>query len=289
MKQLMSHVEQLLQARLETGYRYGEHDLIVCDETLLEPFSTGQENTADIMLQGDNPCLSHLPQFSVRSRFAQIGLNMTGLHYNGDNTYIGHFVNHGPRAVRVDQDMPLGTLFDPSLSTQGNLLLETVRQSLDVAGNNFVIADQRGAIQWKPGQRACCTDNFALLGIHTNQDEFYEVDPEGPEIHMPQNGSVRKAVSQFLRPVYGDSSDNPFAVTSTVPVSTGDMYLTLITHHYDPLYHLSSVVIKPGSNWQSLYGDNSGIRCEYFSLPGLPIQRQDLPDYVFFTVHPARK
>ncbi len=285
----MSQVEQLLQARKEFGYRYGEHDLVVCDETLLEPFTPGQENAVQVMLQGDNPCFTRLPHFSVRSRFAQIGVNMTTLQNNGGNTYYADLVNHGPRPIRVDQNMPLGTLFEPSIATHGNQLLEAVKHSIDVAGNNFVLADHRGVIQWKPGQRPCCTDNYALLGIRTNQDEFYEVDPEGSEIQMPQNGSVRKAVSQFLRPVYGESADNPFAVTSTVPVCLGDMYLTLLTHHYEPLYHLSSVVIKPGSNWQSSNGDNSGIRCEYFSLPGLPVQRQDLPDYVFFTVHPDGK
>ncbi len=285
----MTRIEQLLQARQESGYRYGEHDLVVCEETLLEPFSTNPGKSAGILLQGENPCLSELPLFSVRSRFAQVGLNMTGLHNNGDNTYIGHVVNHGPRPVHIDQDMPFTTLFDPSLAAHGDQLLDAVRHCIEVSENGFVIADSRGAVQWRPGQRPCCTDNYSLLGIHINPEEFYEVNPDGPEIHMPQNGSVRKAVSQFLRPVQGDAAEHPFAVTSTLPVSLGDMYLTLITHHYDPLYHLSSVVIKPGSNWQSSNGDNSGIRCEYFSLPGLPVQRQDLPEYVFFTVHPDGK
>jgi hypothetical protein len=185
--------------------------------------------------------------------------------------------------------MPFTTLFDPSIAAHGGQLLYAVLNSIEVMEDDFVIADSRGEIQWRPGQRPCCTDNYSLLGIHINPEEFYEVDTDGPEIHMPQNGSVREAVSKFLRPVKGDAATHPFAVTSTVPVRLDDMYLTLITHHYDLLYHLSSVVIKPGSNWQSSNGDNSGIRCEYFSLHGLPVQRQDLPEYVFFTVHPDGK
>jgi len=285
----MTRIEELLQTRQELGYKYGEKDLVVCDETLLDPFTTTQGDSVRIILSGENPCYSHIPQFSVRSRFAQVGLNMTGLHNNGDNTYIGHIVNHGPRAVRIHENMPLGTLYDPSIAAQGEELIEAVRQSMDVQGNNFILADSHGSVQWKPGQRPCCTDNYSLIGIPLNREEFYEVDPDGDEIEMPQNGNVRKAVSSFLRPVYGDAAEHPFAVTSTVPVCLGDMYLTLITHHYDPLYHLSSVVIKPGSNWQSRNGDNSGIRCEYFSLDGKPIQRHQLPDYVFFTAHPNGK
>lgn len=285
----MNCIEQLLQARRESGYRYGKHDLVVCKEKLIYPFLTNPFQSASILLQGENPCFSQLPLFSVRSRFAQIGLNMTGLHNNGNNTYIGHVVNHGPRSVYIDQGMPFTTLFDPSIAAHGDQLLYAVMNSIKVMEDDFVIADSRGTVQWRPGQNPCSTDHYDLLGIRINKDEFYEVDPDGPEIHMPQNGSVREAVSQFLRPVQGDSAEHPFAVTSTLPVSLGDMYLTLITHHYYPLYHLSSVVIKPNSNWLSLNGDNSGIRCEYFSLHGLSVQRQDLPDYVFFTVHPKGK
>lgn len=285
----MSRIEQLLQARQELGYRNSTNDLLVCDETVVGPLATSQENTIRITLAGENPCFSPLPQFSVRSRFAQIGLHMNGLHSNGDNTYLGHLVNFGPRPVKIGQDMPLGTLYDPSIATRDEDLLQAVKQSVDVSGNNFVLADTKGRIQWKPGQRPCRTDTYSLLGIKVNQDEFYEVDPDGGPIAMPLNGDLRKAVSQFLRPVHGDAANHPFAVTSTVPVSLGDLYLTLITHHYEPLYHLSSVVIKPGSNWQSTNGDNSGIRCEYFSLPGLPVQRKELPDYVFFSVHSGQK
>ncbi len=226
-----------------------------------------------------------LPSFSVRSRFAQVGINLTSIKKVDERTYIGTFTNHGPRPVYVPVNTPLCTLFEPSIPASGEQLLNEVNQNLKIYQDDFIIADKSGNELWQPGQKHQFTDEYALLGIRTNPEEFYEVKPHDSNIVMPQDENVRVAVSQFLQPVESGMGQHSFAVTSTIPVSIGDIYMTLIPHHYDSLYHLNSVVIQPNSDWSRRGGNNSGIRCEFFSLNNEAVNSSALPDYVFFAIH----
>lgn len=260
------------------AYLNAKKDLLLLAPAVITPSpSLGNPNiymlTLDNPLKGESDRMYHM---TMRSRLAQVGLHVASWAYH-NGTIQAHMMNLGPRSIELDEGMGIGALYQPSVPATADGIERFVSEEMEIADEDWHIKETRHGM-------------YSLLGIRTNRQEFFEVNPT-PRAPVRMNPDMinRHAVDEHVRAIERNQSNSHFVVGSTVPVAIKNGFLTLLTDRYGDLIHLQSVVIQPGSSWCADANTFSGIRCEYVHQHGQQIRRDELPEFVYFTVHPQKR
>lgn len=145
----MSIIKELLQKRKESGFLFGKQDLVSTYSQIFPPSTSIRGKSVEVDLQGAGEFYSNIPNFSIRSRFAQVGLDFVGIYKKSENLFTGRFLNRGPKVITIDKMTPLGSFYEPSLPSVGINLVNLVENNIEVVNNQIVFAD----IFWSTDQK----------------------------------------------------------------------------------------------------------------------------------------
>ena len=258
--------EEIIQ---ETRSRYYISPDLYPDQDYIIPQSTpstitliGQPDIPDSML------------FHVRSRYAQVGVDVQQLERITDTEFRATVLSQN--RVRLPERKGVGSIYVPSPPVTGDSLQTILHEELLVEDEDVILVNQDGNESKEPTH----------IGIRVNKEVLYEVAlPEATGIvNIDHSQNLRQSVAPYLKAVTGKPQGR-FVISTTHPVALGNIHLTLQPHVYNGVYHLSSVIIQPSSDWLPLNGDHSGIRLELATMNDEPFDPEMLPDYIFFTAH----